>query len=200
MSLHRLVALHALAALLLTSAACGDDDGASSPPDPDAAVGADATTTADAAPVAASWDIESNLTVNGQRLDEGIQSVVARHHTFDSGPGLDVRFTSAPDYCALLRNDGCIEDGAVLVSLSVFGTEPGTYTLGSSVEGTAGTFSLIYRTIERDCTGAGLGPSEGTLTITHADDGAVSLDFDTALSFVGASANIGGTLTAPFCD
>lgn len=72
--------------------------------------------------------------------------------------------------------------------------------LRSSVDETPGTFSLVYQTIERDYTGAGLGPSEGTLVITESDDGAVSVEFETALSFVGASADIGGTVIAPFCD
>lgn len=199
MSTRRISTSSAVLAVILL-VACGDDDGAAPPPAADSGAFSDSGSTPDAGPALATWSIESNLTVNGRRLDEGIRSVIAQHVDYGSGPGLSIVLTSAAEYCALVRDSGCIADGEVVVSLSVYGTAPGAYTLSSSVDETPGTFSLIYQSIDRDCTGAGIGPSEGTLTITESDAAAVSVQFDTALSFVGASADIGGTLTAPFCD
>ena len=186
----------------LVTPACGDDDGTTRPPSPDAAMAdRDASSPPpDASAPTASWDLESNLTVNGTPLDEGIRSAIAQHQELDSGPGLTLTLTSAPDYCALVRADGCIADGNVVVRVEIHGVEPGRYTLGSSVEPTPGTFSLIHQLVDRDCTGAGFGPTEGTLTVLGVDGGAASIALDTTLSFVGASSRLAGTVTAPFCD
>lgn len=189
--------LWALVALVAPS--CGDDDEMTMTPDAEAPT-VDSGGPGDAGVPSARWELESNLTVNGVRLDESIRSAVAQHYAYESGPGLTIALTTASDYCALVQSDGCLADGEVVLRLDVYGTEPGAYTLSSSVEPTPGTFSLIHQTIDRDCTGAGFGPTEGTLTLDAIDGGALSITFDTTLSFVGASSRVAGTVTAPFCD
>ena len=91
------VILGVLVALVVP--ACGDDDGMTMTPSPDSGTPTgDSGPPADAGAAMASWDLESNLTVNGVRLDEGIRSAIAQHYDFESGPGLTITLTTASDY------------------------------------------------------------------------------------------------------
>jgi hypothetical protein len=151
------------------------------------------------APPRAAWTLESNLSVNGTQIQDAVESAVATEVDLMPGPGYRVVLATIPEYCALLQSEGCVPNGETLVSIDIYGREPGTYSLSHEPLGEAGGFSLVWTAIDHECSGAGFGPTDGTLTITEAADGAVSIEFSAELSFVGASAGLSGTVTAPLC-
>jgi len=144
---------------------------------------------------AASWSIDSNLSLNGHDFDKDARSAVARPWQTGTTEEVDVEVTSAPEYCALLQDEGCIADGEFLLTFLVHGTAPGTYAVSA---GEADVFMIAVD--NHQCTGAGLGADEGSVVLSTVNleaGGAVVMTAD--VSFFGG-AYLKAKITAPACE
>jgi hypothetical protein len=143
------------------------------------------------APIA-SWDIVSDIQVNGHDLDSAVKSAVARHAVIDGHDYLSVVLTDVPSFCAALQAGECGEDVHFRLELALTGVEPGTYLIGED------EVSAWFGDLTASCIGGGIGAEAGTVTF-HAIDlapgGSVELEFD--LSLFGGHAE--GTVLAPLC-
>ena len=174
----------------------GACSGGDTPSSPDSGTG---NTTPDAQTVAQSWTISSDVSVNGINLSNATRSAITRVLDFGDGPITVVQVTSAENYCELLKADGCLENGEVLLTFQIYGDEPGSYPLTSLLDQDPGHMSASFVGIDLNCTGAGIGPSGGWAEVHRMDlgpGGAVEMEFD--LSLIAGS--VGGMVTAPWCE
>lgn len=178
--------------MCLCLGACGDENAPSTldsgPAD---------TTTPDAQTNAQSWVISSDISVNGKNLGSDARSAITRVMDLGEGPVTVVQVTSAEDYCEMLKADGCLADGELLLTFEIYGDEPGSYPLSSSAQPEHMNASFV--SIDRDCRGAGIGPSMGWVDVHDIDlepGGSVDMEFGLTL-LVGS---VAGTVTAPWCE
>ncbi|NUP09737.1 MAG: hypothetical protein HOW73_27135 [Polyangiaceae bacterium] len=145
-----------------------------------------------AGPVSASWDIDSNMNINGLSAEEAIASAVSRHQVFDGDDYLSVILTDVASFCEALQAGDCGTETHFRIEIDLVGLEPGTHEIGD------GVVSAWTGDVPQSCAGAGLGAESGTVTFTTIDlgDGAVvEVDFD--LQFLTGYAT--GTAVAPLC-
>ncbi len=185
-----------LACLSLGTCSVGACSGGDSADGPDSGVG---NATPDAQSVAQSWTISSDVSINGKNLSNDSRSAITRVMDLGNGPVTVVQVTTAENYCELLKNDGCLENGEVLLSFQIYGNEPGAYPLSSILDQDPGHMSASLVGIDLNCAGAGIGPSDGWAEVHSMDlspGGAVEMEF--LLTLIAGS--VGGTIIAPWCE
>lgn len=140
----------------------------------------------------ASWDIVSDIEVNGHDMNSAVKSAVARHQVIDGKDYLSVTLTDVPAFCAALQAEDCGEDVHFRLELALVGVEPGVYSIGAE------EVSAWFGDLTSSCIGGGVGADGGTVTFHTIDlgpGGSVALDFDVTL-FGGHTE---GTVVAPLC-
>jgi hypothetical protein len=143
------------------------------------------------APVA-SWDIVSDIQVNGHDMDSAVKSAVARHEVIDGHDYLSVILTDVPSFCSALQAGDCGQDVHFRLELALSGIEPGTYAIEEEA------VSAWFGDLTASCIGGGIGAEGGTVTFHEIDlapGGSVELEFD--LTLFGGHAE--GTVVAPLC-
>ncbi|MFO0614634.1 MAG: hypothetical protein U0414_18760 [Polyangiaceae bacterium] len=144
------------------------------------------------------WDLTATISLNGHDIAHEIQSAVSYTVDFGGQPMTAVVLTNQPHYCEALQSKACLPEGTFLVEMTLAGTEPGDYPLGSAVDQAPHTVSAFLTPIDADCVGAGLGASDGGVKVTEIsldEGGGVDVTLD--LGFFGGA--LTGTVEAPFC-
>lgn len=170
-------------------------DGGSDAPstaDSGSSSGADGSSSDSGGAVVASWDIDSDMVINGLSVQDAIQSAVAIHSVLDGQDYLSVIVTDVPSFCEKLVVGDCGVGPHFKLAVDLVGLEPGTYDL------TAGVASGVSGDVPMNCVGGGFGADSGSATFTSIDvgpNGGVAVEFDA--QFLAGAAS--GTIVAPIC-
>jgi hypothetical protein len=139
-----------------------------------------------------SWDIGSDLIINGHAAQEEVKSAAALHQVIDGDDYISVVLTDVEGYCSAKAANECPDGPHFALIFSLNGIAPGTYDVTDGVAG------ALMGDVNASCLSGGLGAESGTITfsdISLGEGGGVKIEFD--LQFLTGHAE--GTATAPLC-
>ncbi len=142
---------------------------------------------------AQSWDIGSDLVINGHAAQDEVKSAAALHQVIDGDDYVSVVLTDVEGYCQANAAQECPGGPHFALIFSLNGIAPGTYDVADGVAG------ALMGDVNASCLSGGLGAESGTITfsdITLGEGGGVEIEFD--LQFLTGHA--AGTATAPLCS
>lgn len=142
---------------------------------------------------AQSWDIGSDLVINGHTAQDEVQSAAALHQVIEGDDYLSVVLTDVEGYCQANAANECPGGPHFALIFSLNGIAPGTYDVTDGVAG------ALMGDVNASCLSGGLGAESGTITfsdITLGEGGGIKIEFD--LQFL--TGQVEGTATAPLCS
>jgi hypothetical protein len=147
------------------------------------------------------WTLSGNL--GGYSLQQEVRSAGAQVVADGSSVLTAITLSSIPNYCASLKQGGCLAPDASkrLLVFRLNGTRPATYPITPTPFTVAtGQAGLVWIRLEKDCMAAApdIPATSGTVTVTELD---TSPEGMVALTFSGQTAQgpISGSVRARTC-